>query len=374
MTTDREGNQAAPQRLSRRLRNSAPLLIVLGACIVVGVLWLVLPSKDREAKATPSPPVDVRVETIMAEAKMPDEFTINGSVEANRVVNVSAEVAGRVESIEKDEGAKIEKGEVVVKLNTDLLQADVDFADAQWRYDVSELERFSTAKARGVATEKELDEARTKVDMSKAQLDTVKAKLARATIAAPIDGTLNDVAVEIGEYVRAGDCVAEITDIEQVKVVVGVPEKDVQFFETGSEHEITATFKAKPVRFTSRITFISELAETAARTTRMELTVDNADRRLRSGQIVSVRLRRRVLKDVIMIPLGAVISTENGYVVYVVKAGKARRREVELGIMKGRKVQITEGLGEGDRLIVEGQRYVAPGQPVKEKQPAAAEK
>ena len=87
--------------------------------------------------------------------------------------------------------------------------------------------------------------------------------------------------------------------------------------------------------------------------------------RLHSGQIVRVVLTRRVLRDVLMIPLEAVIPLEEGYVVYVADAkGRAERREVTLGLIRGRSVQAVDGLAAGDLLIVEGHRFIGPDQPI----------
>ena len=93
--------------------------------------------------------------------------------------------------------------------------------------------------------------------------------------------------------------------------------------------------------------------------------MDNHEDRLRSGQIVRARLTRRVLHDVIMIPLDVIIPLEDGKAVYVVDdQQKAQHRRIELGLLKGRAVQVTQGLSAGDRLIVAGQRYVGSDQPV----------
>jgi membrane fusion protein (multidrug efflux system) len=202
------------------------------------------------------------------------------------------------------------------------------------------------------------------MEVSKAVLDEAAAQLERTTIVAPISGTLNRLPMEIGEYASPGDCVAEIVDVTRVKVVVEVPERDVHFLHIG---DLARVFVRAPQdgAFTGSISYISELADDVTRTTRLEIAVDNDDRALRSGQIVRARLTRRVLNDVIMIPLNAVIPLENGKAVYVVSGDRtAERRLVELGFIKGRKVQIKSGLQEQDRLIVAGHRYVGPGQPV----------
>jgi membrane fusion protein (multidrug efflux system) len=181
---------------------------------------------------------------------------------------------------------------------------------------------------------------------------------------APIAGVLNRVAVEKGEYVQEGTLVAEIVDIDTAKVVVYVPERDVQYVENGAETQVFADVAGQEEALTGVITYMSELADIQTRATRLEISVENRRRLLRSGQIVRAKLTRRVLTDVIMIPLAAVIPLEDAQAVYVVEAGEAERRDVELGLIRGRRIQVLSGLEPGDRLIVLGHRFVGPGQPV----------
>jgi membrane fusion protein (multidrug efflux system) len=179
--------------------------------------------------------------------------------------------------------------------------------------------------------------------------------------------------MEVGEFAVPGDQVAEIVEIDRVKVVVDVPERDVHYLRVGDTAEVLG-YAQKDLQRRGAITYINELADEYTRTTRLEIALDNRDHRFRSGQIVRARLTRRVLSDVIMIPLGAVIPLEHGKAVYIVNAEHAQRREVELGLIKGRRVQVLRGLSEGDRLIVAGHRYVSPGQSVnvvERQQPAA---
>jgi membrane fusion protein (multidrug efflux system) len=128
--------------------------------------------------------------------------------------------------------------------------------------------------------------------------------------------------------------------------------------------EVVADVKGRQVSLTGTTTFISQLADARTRCTRMEITVANQESLLRSGQIVHVRLTRQILKDAILIPLAAVIPMEDGKAVYVVEASKSQRKIVELGIIRGDRVQIRSGLKPGERLIVAGHRFVAPGQKV----------
>jgi membrane fusion protein (multidrug efflux system) len=149
-----------------------------------------------------------------------------------------------------------------------------------------------------------------------------------------------------------------------VKVAVEIPERDIAFLSAGEKAQVIAESKGREVSLTGAATFISQLADARTRCTRMEITVANQEGLLRSGQIVRVRLTRQILKDAILIPLAAVIPMEDGKAVYVVEASKSQRRNVELGIIRGNRVQIRSGLAPGDRLIVAGHRFVAPDQKV----------
>ncbi|HCO92579.1 MAG TPA: hypothetical protein DIU00_01285 [Phycisphaerales bacterium] len=149
-----------------------------------------------------------------------------------------------------------------------------------------------------------------------------------------------------------------------MKVVVEIPERDIAFFAIGEKADIFVEKKDRGGSLAGTITFISELADPRTRTTRMEITLDNKQRLLRSGQIVRASLTRRILKDAILIPLLAVIPMEDSKAVYVVNSTQAKRREVEIDIIRGDQIQITSGLKPGDKLIIAGHRFVAPGQKV----------
>ena len=343
----------------------ASVVVVVAAFATVGVLvWIFLHRKPPGPPPSEAPSVDVEVHVVNPEAEMPDTFDLHGVVEANRVVRVSAEVAGRIERIEREEGTACQAGDVLVWLNTELLQAEYDRAATQAAYDAKEYERVLALHRDGSATERQKDDARARMSVSEAGLASDRARLDRARIAAPVAGVLNQLLVEKGEYVQPGTPVAEIVDTETVKAAVEVPELDVPFLETGSAVQVFTELKGEEKNLTGTLTYISELADQETHASRIEITLDNRARLLRSGQIVRVRLTRQVLEDVVMIPLSAVIPLEEGKTVYVVEGDRARPRKVELGIIKGRKVQVLEGLQAGDRLIVAGHRFVGPGQTV----------
>ncbi|MBU0639262.1 MAG: efflux RND transporter periplasmic adaptor subunit [Planctomycetes bacterium] len=380
-STSRQAKREAQHGLGGWRRILVPLLLVAGAAGVVGLVALMPPAVPPAAPSE-VPPVNVTVQAVVAAAALADTLDLTGVVEANRVVRVAAELSGRVERYGQRpreiawrgrafragatiaEGDPVSEGDPLVGLNSDLQAARYAQAQAQFEYDLREYQRILDLFEQQVTSKTELDNARTRRDIAQAQLDEVSEQLKRTSIVAPISGILNRLPAEIGEYVASGDAVAEIVDVDRVKLVVDVPERDVHYLGVGDQVRIFAR-TIEPAELTGAITYISELADELTRTTRVEITIDNRSQVLRSGQIVQVRLTRRTLHDVIMIPLSAVIPLERGRVVYIVdEEGLAQRRTVELGFLKGRQVRVRSGLTPGDRLIVAGHRYVAPDQPV----------
>jgi len=371
------------------VKKLAPVLIVAMALAIVGVIaWMPtetfslretirktllrlansIPARITEAPENEVPPTNVRIEVLKAIPEMADTFELPAVVEADYVVNVSAEVAGRIEKIPCKEGDTCRKGDLLMALNTDLLQAAYDRAKAQADFDKAQYARIKKLNEGGAVTDQELDQATANLAVSRAATASARAELDRARILSPGSGTLNALRVEEGEYVQPGTPVAEIVNLNTVKVVVQVPERDVPFVKKGDRAEVFAVVRGEEENVGSTISFISELANPETRGVRVEIAVDNRKRRLRSGQIVRARLTRRVLRGVIMIPLLAVIPLEDGHAVYVAETNKAQRREVQLGLIRGTRIQVLSGLKDGDRLIVSGHRYVGPGQAVREMQ------
>jgi len=344
-------------------RNIIKAIIVL---VMIGVLVAIskIPPRNREVEPTEAPPVNVSVMTVAAEPELADTFTLPAVIEPNRVVTIAAEVSGRIERIAPEKGDTVSAGDLLIELNSDLLRPQFEMAKTQVQFNEIDFERMENLVKENATARRDLDNARTQRDISKAQLVEIQARLDRTQISAPLSGVLNNLLVEEGEYVDPGVPVAEIVETDTVKAVVEIPESDIAFFTVGDKAEILADIKGEEKLLVGELTFISELADPQTRSTRVEISLENEERLLRSGQIVYVLLTRRILKDAILVPLLAVIPMEEGKTVYVVNSTQAQRREIELGIIKGDRVQVTGGLKPGDRLIISGHRFVAPGQTV----------
>ena len=336
--------------------------LVLLVSAVLGVVFVArMPKRQAKVIETLSPPVNVSVIQIATEAEVHDTFDLPAMVEPNRVTTISAEIAGRIETISVKKGQLVHRDDVLVTLNTDLLIPQYDTAKAQHERDRLEWERMKDLVLKKATAQRDLDDAATKMAISKATLDQIKATFDRCHILAPSKSVVNDLPVEVGEYLDPGVPVAQLVDTTTVKVAVGLPERDVPYFSVGQTAEIKVSLRGADKTFSGSITFISEVADLQTRSTRMEITLPNPGHLLHSGQIVLARLTRQTLLNTVFIPLLAVIPMESGKAVYIVQEDHAVRKDVELGVIQGDRIQILKGLSAGNQLIVEGHRFVAPG-------------
>lgn len=344
-----------------RIRKALISALILVAAAAVMVTVARMPGRTEDLPLRQVAPVNVEVLRVEAIAQMPDILELPATLEPNRVVQVPVELAGKIEEVFVEEGQEVSEGQVILRLDTALLEAEFKRAKAQAEFDERTRERSMELLEKGVLNRSQVEEVEARATISAVALDVAQTRLDRATVKAPLSGVLNVRSHEVGEYVSAGDTVAEIVEVAKIKVVVQIPERDVRYLSLGDS--IGLSVDSLPgVNLSGRVTYVSEVADTSTRTTRIEVMVDNSSRRLHTGMIVRAKISRRNLTNVVMIPLSAVIPLEEGRVVYIASEGRAERREVELGIIRGSEVQVLSGLDLGDLLIIKGHRQVGPNQ------------
>jgi membrane fusion protein (multidrug efflux system) len=338
-------------------------LFVVSAAGAVVFLIARMPAPPKDVPQEEFVVANVEVMEVRPVKTMSDLLVLPGVVEPWQIVDVPVEQRGQIEEVLVDEGQSVTEGDLLLKLDETLLRALFDQAKAQADFDERMAARSSELLERGVVRKSEVDELQARWIVSRANLRVAETNLDRTSVRAPMSGVVNELVKERGEFVSPGDTVAQIVAVDRVKVAIQIPEKDIRFIRPGMTIRV-AVDSLEGRDFAGKVTYISEIADTVTRTTPIELTLDNAGGALHAGMIVRCRISRRTLSDVVMIPLASVIPLENGRVVYVVEEGKAQRREVTLGMIRGTEVQILQGLDANDLLIVTGQRLVGPGQQV----------
>jgi len=294
---------------------------------------------------------------------------LTGTVEANRDVVVSAEESGVIRQVFMEKGTSVRAGQPIAKIDDRVLAAQVEQARAQAALAEETWQRRKRLwEEDRVGSELAYLEARYAAEQAAANLATLKQRLERTTVRAPIGGVLEDRRVEVGTMVSPGAVVARIVDLNPVKIAAGVPERYAADVLRGSEAVVTFDV-LDGERFEGRISFVGSAVDPQSRTFPVEFTLPNPDRAIKPEMVAEMELTRRTLDDVLVVPQDALVRVEDGYVVFVVEEGSegvvARSRPVELGPSARNEVVIEEGIAAGDRLVVVGQQQVAAGDRVR---------
>ena len=312
--------------------------------------------------------INVEVELVEARS-FTSTIRLTGVALAMRDVMVSAEEAGVVRRILLDKGGLVRAGDAILHLDDAILKAQVGAAAAQAQYDAEVWEsRRKLYEEDGVGSELAYHEARNAAEQSRGTLEALQIRLARTTIRAPVRGILNDRFVEVGTMVSPGTAVARVVQADTIRIMSGVPERYAAEVAAGAG--ATVSFDVLPGdAFAGSITYVGEVVDPDTRTFPVELTLPNPGGLVKPGMVADVSVTQGELPDAIVAPRQALVSMEDGQVVFVVEGAGgetvAAARAVEVAASQGNDVVIGSGLAPGDRLVVVGQQGLTDGDRVR---------
>jgi len=319
--------------------------------------------RDAAASAKEEKPINVAVEEV-GPVRMVQRVLLPGSVEASRTVDVAAEVAGRVDWIGPAEGSRLKEGRPILRINTDLLQAEYDRAASALELAESNYRRAVELFGSAILPKADFDRIENELKSARANLRLAEVQLGNGTVRSPIDGILDECFPELGEYVKKGERVARVLQLDDVKIMVDLPERFVGVVEPGIEVKAYFPFlREEP--FKARVAYVRKEADLLTRTYQTQLILPNRERLLKPGMIAKVEFIVREIPEAIAAPLFSVIPRKGRYYVFIEESSVAHLREVTLGLIEKERAQITSGLSAGEHLITKGQRLLRDGQPVR---------
>jgi len=371
---------------SRPARAWLPLL-TLGAAML-----LVTACGKEEKKEAARAPVDVTTVTVVAR-DVPVAPTYVAQTQSSQAVNIQARVSGFLDKRVYTEGAVVKAGQVLFQMDPKPFQTQVDGARAALQRNQAALEvaRANLARTRPLAeqnalSQKDLDDAQGQyeqsaaaVEQSKAQLEQARLNLSYTTITSPVTGVSSFAAVADGTYVDAKNAqlttVSVLTpmwinfsisenEIERIRSDVG---KGLLRTPEGSRFEVEIELVDGSIfPHKGRITFADPSYNPQTGTFLIRASVDNPQGVLRPNQYVRTRLKGAVRPNAILVPQRAVQQGAKGHFAWVVnKQNQAELRPVTVGSWEGDDWFVTQGLANGDVVVVDGGLRLAQGAPVK---------
>lgn len=324
---------------------------------------------DSEDQAPPgSEPVVkvVNVEIVVVElTTFSDYIRVTGAVEAYRDITLSAEETGVIENFLAEKGERVTEGQIIARMDSDILAALVDEARASASLAAEQFERQRRLwEDEGIGSEIAFLQARYQGQIQQARVATLEARLAKTEIRAPYAGVLDERFLEEGERASPGTPVARIVSIDQLKIQGGVPERFAPSVRRGDRAVITFDVLADR-ELNGRIAYVGSSVDERSRTFPIEILITNPGGVIKPRMVANVQLERARLENAVVVRQDVVVRTEEGYRVYVVVdrdgVPYAEARDVVLGPSYRDRVVIERGLEGGDRLVVAGAQQVDDG-------------
>lgn len=201
--------------------------------------------------------------------------------------------------------------------------------------------------------------------------DITGLKFEPAEVTSPIDGIVGRIYLDKGSGVSPpepspsmGTPIAMIVSMNTVKVKINIIERDLPKVKKGQKAEVRVDAYPEEV-FVGRLTGLSPVVDLLSRAAPAEISIGNLDHRLKPGYFARVRLLVAEHKDVLVIPEDCILKSGTENYVFVVNGEIARRREVKLGLSEGDRVEVLEGLKEGETIVTVGQQMLKDGAEVK---------
>ena len=339
-------------------------LLVIGGIIVVGVgvamVGMTLRSRPSDAGIVAEKrPVNVKVH-VLESATVEDELKLMGTIEPWEDITLSAQTLGEIEWQGIEEGEFVDAGQELLRINIGPTLVSLSQARAQYKLAVRDLERIDQMREKGISSPQSRDRALLDFEVAWTNMRALEMKLDDGVVQAKFPGVVDMLYHEEGEYVNLGADLVHIVQVDKVKLIVGVPERDVAYFSKGDP--VTVRLDALPNEtFSGSVFRVAATAEKSTHTFATEIELDNSAGKLKPGMIAQARFVRESFPDSIMVPLFSLISTDLGRYTFVDDHGEARKREIEIGFLKGTQVFVRSGLESGDRLIVVGHRDLRDG-------------
>jgi RND family efflux transporter MFP subunit len=366
-------------RLSKPSRIlGAPLIALVSVVAAAGGC---VPAGSGDAPEQQAFTRATRVESlVVVPITFEETIQVTGAVEALNDANLAAQASGKVEYI-ADNGAEIEKGEVVARLDPSQAWASVqqaeaalETAQAQRALAQDNYDRIAPLQERKAISALEFEQARLQLEQAEASVRQAEAALANAQVQldntevrAPFAGTVESRLLDPGEHAGPGDPLIRLVSVAEVKVLAGIPERYSADVKTGASVRLDFPSARLETRV-GRVSFVGAAIEPMSRTFPIEVRVPNPDGDLKPAMLAELHVPRKTHVDVLTLPRSAVVFDELGPGVYVVTASEsgtvAERRPVVLGANAVGFVVIESGLDPGDEVIIQGQNLVAAGDPI----------
>ncbi|MDY0225854.1 MAG: efflux RND transporter periplasmic adaptor subunit [Desulfomicrobium apsheronum] len=348
----------------------AILLVAIVAGVLAGIKAMQIRAMIAQGESFSMPPAVVS--SVNASSALWDTvFTAVGSVTAVQGVTMTAEIPGKVVRIDFESGDRVKAGDALVQLDISEEAARLRALEATENLARLNLRRIESLVAQRSTAKSEYDAALAEHRQILAQMDALRAVIAKKTIRAPFQGALGIRQINLGQNLGDSDVIVSLQRLDRVHVEFALPQQQVGAVLPGATVRVTSD--ALPGQtIEGRLSAVEPLADSATRTVRMQAELANSGEILRPGMFVNVAVVLPEKRELVLVPATAVLYAAYSDSVFIVEPAQGngteglvlRQQFVTLGERRGDFVAVARGLAPGQTVVSTGVFKYRNGQSV----------
>ncbi|MDO8544649.1 MAG: efflux RND transporter periplasmic adaptor subunit [Opitutaceae bacterium] len=301
-----------------------------------------------------------------------ESLNVVGSIAPNESATIRPEMSGLIRSIHFDEGQRVRKGDVLVKIDDSELRAQLAQTEARHNLAKLNLERADNLRQTQSNTQADVDRARSEFVAAQAEVALLRIRLQRTDVKAPFDGTTAGRTLSVGDNVNPTTVITTISDLSRLKVEFQVPERYISKVRAGTKFAVKSTTLEAPKPVEGEVYFVNAVADRNTRSSEVKGLLENPPAMLRPGTFATIELILEVKKGALTVPEGAILVDQRGPQVVVVRdqgtdkvaafipvvLGMRARGLVEVSPARGQLTEkdIVVGAGVGSLQLFQGGR------------------
>jgi len=342
--------------------------LIAGSIALISFIWILSglltsdPKSDEAPNKTPENLIpQVRVKHMTALDKV-GQVVLFGRTEADRKVDIRVETKGRVEALVKQKGNHVAKGDVIARLAMDDRNALHMEAKSSVEHYKLAYEAARKLSKKAFRSRVQLADAKAKLDKAKAEFASIRLDIRRTKILAPFDGVLDDLKIEVGDYVDVNTVIGTVADFDPIIVVGEINERNHSKIQSNAQAWVRLIGGQ---RLKGNIKYLSKIGATKTRTFRIEVAIPNSDGKISEGLTTELLIPTTQVRAHLMSPAVLTLSKDGVLGVKTVKKDKTVVFHPAKIISDTADGVWVAGLPEKITLITVGQEYVRAGQQVR---------
>lgn len=292
---------------------------------------------------------------------------LTGLVTSHQNVMISSEAMGRVTSIKVSEGDVVRKGQTLLILNNDAVRNQLSEAQASFELAETTFQRRRALWEDSIGSEIEYLSAKTNYEAARNRLGQIRAQLDNTIIKSPINGTVDKINVNEGEFLAMGAPVARVVDMANLEVETEISEEYLSAVNKGDTVKVTVP--SLRIEQQQPIVFTGQYINPNNRSFRIKVDLDNQDAKIKPNLLAELAIRDYYNPEALVVPAIAIKKDLKGEYVFVLanKDGQsiAQKQYVEKGYSFGNRTEVLSGLKEGDQVVTAGFNQVSDNEAVR---------